>query len=288
MQTGQVDENDLPAEPDYPDEPVGDWSSEPAQYQWDGDTEEVQSEYRTNAVRSLEQGYTERRRIYASRVIEEGSSTSFTKTDEFRAFAGVVDKSAEPIYDHRARQRSSSRPRRPRDENRTISGYWYINGVKAHCLLDSGCEGVMVSPNFVRATRTKTFTLERPIGLQLACVGSKSTINYGTNTTIVFGSRSIMEYFDVANVDYYDAILGTPFLRRLGIVLDFNGPGHIRMGDEIIPNGANALPQDEEARKPRASTAKVEVAPDAVHAETTRAARETSEKVVPSAKRRSA
>ena len=71
----------------------------------------------------------------------------------------------------------------------------------------------MISPDFARATGVKTFELKRPIGLQLACVGSKSTINYGAHATIVFGNQSIDEYFDVANIDYYDAILGTPFLR---------------------------------------------------------------------------
>jgi hypothetical protein len=68
----------------------------------------------------------------------------------------------------------------------------------------------------------KTFALEQPIGLQLACIGSRSTINYGTNTTIKFGRNRYNEYFDVANIKYYDAILGMPFLRKLGITLDFS------------------------------------------------------------------
>ncbi|KAF8512345.1 hypothetical protein JB92DRAFT_2723552, partial [Gautieria morchelliformis] len=125
-----------------------------------------------------------------------------------------------------------------------------INGVKAHCLLDSGSEGVLLSPEFTRATGMKTFTLEQPIALQLACIGSHSTINYGTNTTIkfgcgynkwnskkkkkkiFFGCETYNQYFDVVNVEYYDAILGTPFLRRFAITLDFSSPGTIRRGDE--------------------------------------------------------
>ena len=81
----------------------------------------------------------------------------------------------------------------------------------------------MISPDYVRATGIPTFKLESPVGLQLACVGSKSTINYGARSSIVFGNRHVEEYFDVANIDYYDVILGTPFLRRLGITLDFTG-----------------------------------------------------------------
>jgi hypothetical protein len=58
----------------------------------------------------------------------------------------------------------------------------------------------------------KTFALEQPIALQLACVGSRSTINYGTHAIVKFGDRDIEEYFNIMNIEYYDAILGTPFL----------------------------------------------------------------------------
>ena len=85
----------------------------------------------------------------------------------------------------------------------------------------------MVFPDFAHATGIKLTKLEQPIGLQLACVGSKSTINYGTKATIVFGNTHIEEYLDLANIDYYNVILGTPFLRCLGVALDFAGPGMI-------------------------------------------------------------
>ena len=54
--------------------------------------------------------------------------------------------------------------------------------------------------------------------------------------TIKFGQWNIKEYFNITNVEYYDAILGTPFLRKMGVILDFTGPGEIKMGNEIIPN----------------------------------------------------
>ena len=210
---------------------IADWASQSSQYHWDDIEDQRSSVYRSNAVTHVTESYMERRQYYTTvpKVI-------------FRASAGAIDKTVEPVYDHRARRRTDgTRPKRPRDEHQTISGYWEINGTRAHCLLDSGCEGVMISPDFARATGVKTFELERPIGLQLACIGSKSIINYGANATIVFGNQSINEYFDVANIDYYDAILGTPFLRRMKLSLDFNGPGQIHMGTIIIPNGANQL-----------------------------------------------
>jgi hypothetical protein len=87
----------------------------------------------------------------------------------------------------------------------------------------------------------KTFALEQPIALQLACIGSRSSINYGMNTTIKFGRKLYNEYFDVANVEYYDAILGTPFLRKLGITLDFTSPGTVRIGNESVPIGRKSV-----------------------------------------------
>ena len=93
----------------------------------------------------------------------------------------------------------------------------------------------MISPNFICATGIVPIKLEQPIGLQLACVGSKSTINYGAKSTITFGNARVEEYFDIANIDYYDVLLGTPFLRRLNIMLDFTSPGIICMGTTVVP-----------------------------------------------------
>ena len=47
----------------------------------------------------------------------------------------------------------------------------------------------------------------------------------------------VKEYFDIANVEHYDVILGTPFLRKMGIVLDFRSPGMARIGNEVILTG---------------------------------------------------
>ena len=62
-------------------------------------------------------------------------------------------------------------------------------------------------------------------------------INYGTHVTIKIGCKVVEEYFDIMNVEHYDAILGTPFLRKMGIVLDFRSPGMARIGNKVIPTG---------------------------------------------------
>ena len=69
------------------------------------------------------------------------------------------------------------------------------------------------------------FALEKPIALQLACIGSQSMINYRTHATIKIGCKVVEEYFDITNIEHYDMILGTLFLRKMGIVLDFRSPG---------------------------------------------------------------
>ena len=51
----------------------------------------------------------------------------------------------------------------------------------------------------------------------------------------MFGTVHVEEYFDIANIDYYDVILGTPFLRKLNIMLDFTSPGVIHMGTTVVP-----------------------------------------------------
>ena len=80
-----------------------------------------------------------------------------------------------PIHNHRAHKpirvhkHMGTQPTRSRADSETLSGYWDIYGFQAHCLLDSGCKGVMISPDFIRATGIIPLKLEQPIGLQLAC-----------------------------------------------------------------------------------------------------------------------
>ena len=93
----------------------------------------------------------------------------------------------------------------------------------------------MISPNFIRAAKIEPFPLDKPIGTQLAVTGSKSVINYGTNMTIEYEGRELKEYFNIINIDYYDTILGTPFLRRHKVIINFVN-NCLRVKDKIICN----------------------------------------------------
>ena len=137
------------------------------------------------------------------------------------------------MHSHRSRHRE--RPTQLHSDNHTLVGYWEINSVKAHCLLDSRSKGVLLSPEFTRATGIKMFALEKPIALQVACISIRSMINYGTHMTIKIGCKVVKEYFDITNIEHYDVILGTPFLRKMGIVLDFRSPGMAQIDNEVIP-----------------------------------------------------
>ena len=53
------------------------------------------------------------------------------------------------------------------------------------------------------------------------------------------------EYFDIINIDYYDAILGTPFLRKHEVIINFINNCLI-LKDKIICNQANKYKVGEE------------------------------------------
>ncbi|KIJ48325.1 hypothetical protein M422DRAFT_107995, partial [Sphaerobolus stellatus SS14] len=88
-----------------------------------------------------------------------------------------------------------------------------VGGTKARCLFDSGCEGIIMSSEFARATGLHMHKLPEPIGIQQAFQESRAKLYYTVTTDITIGQRTYTETFDIANVDYYDVMLGTPFLR---------------------------------------------------------------------------
>ena len=102
----------------------------------------------------------------------------------------MVDKLEEPVYDHRTRIKERSGPLLKCNDTQPILVFWEIGGVKAHCLIDSRCKGIMIYPSFIRAAKIKPFPLDKPIGIQLAVTGSKSIINYGANTTIKYNEKN--------------------------------------------------------------------------------------------------
>ena len=138
-------------------------------------------------------------------------------------------------------------PKRDVEARRAIIADLKIGGTKALVLFDSGSDTDALSPDFVRACGIPVFKLDRSIPIQLGTKGSRSIIHYGTNTTVAFGSQLLDQYFDILNLDKYDAIIGTPWLNKYNATLDFNKKC-VRMNGESV----EALP----ARRPHYQSVK--------------------------------
>ncbi|KAJ7260685.1 hypothetical protein C8J57DRAFT_1034957, partial [Mycena rebaudengoi] len=110
-----------------------------------------------------------------------------------------------------------------------------IGGVKAYMLFDLGSNTDSLTPEFVRATKSRPIKLDEQVTLQLGCVGSKSKISYGTRPPVNFGGIRGTSYFDQVNLNRYDGIIGTPFMNKHGLILDF-GKREIRFpNSRVIP-----------------------------------------------------
>ena len=85
--------------------------------------------------------------------------------------------------------------------------------------MDSACTTDAVSPDFARVSGLGAEALEKEIPLQLGTAGSRSIINRGAFALWEIGHRHITEnYFDVINIDRYDAIIGTIAMRKYNII----------------------------------------------------------------------
>ena len=159
---------------------------------------------------------------------------------ERHAGAATTQESILPIlYRHRASRKAlpGEQPTRRFNAPQTLHGYIEICGIKAHVLFDSGCTTDMVSPDFLAGINQIPFELDTPVGLQLATIGSKSKINFGFHAKLKLSKFECSHYVDVANLDQYDLILGTPFLRKFNAVIDFANPASITLrGERHVEN----------------------------------------------------
>ncbi|KAF5381119.1 hypothetical protein D9615_003859 [Tricholomella constricta] len=113
------------------------------------------------------------------------------------------------------------RPTRKATERQCFTALVEINGLKAFTLFDSGCTAEAVSPEFARVANMKVHQLKEVVPLQLGTKGSRSVINYGTSVPLRYEAVDVQVYFDIVNLDKYDAIIGVALMRQLDIELDF-------------------------------------------------------------------
>ncbi|KAF7372409.1 Transposon Tf2-12 polyprotein [Mycena venus] len=112
-------------------------------------------------------------------------------------------------------------PVRVRSSMACLSAMLSVGASTAYMLFDSGSNTDSITPEYAHATGLPRIRLEEQVVLQLGCVGSRSKISYGTRAPINFGGIKGYLYLDQVNLDRYDGIIGTPFMNKHGVILDF-------------------------------------------------------------------
>jgi hypothetical protein len=162
---------------------------------------------------------------------EDTSDPDHSRLDQLREF--LRGSRIENIASIKRRNTDPRQPKRDPNLQATLSAEILVNGVKAFALFDSGSTTDSISPEFAHATRAPRITLSDQVVLQLGCVGSRSKINYGTRVPVEVGPVKEQVYFDIVNLDRYDCVVGTPFMNKNGLCLDF-GRRCIRVGSSEI------------------------------------------------------
>ncbi|KAF8626391.1 hypothetical protein AX15_004889 [Amanita polypyramis BW_CC] len=161
--------------------------------------------------------------------------------DEYMESCKANETNSEPVaYRQRATKdfgplKIQDGPKRDFKRLGVIEGYMRINGHRAHVLLDGGSTLDMISANFASVLALEMFQLKKPIKLQMATSGSRSSINHGARAELQVGEFKQMRYFDVVNLDRYNIILGTPFLKEHKIILNYAGHGSFKLKDRWFP-----------------------------------------------------
>ena len=104
-----------------------------------------------------------------------------------------------------------------------------INGHTIRALLDTGSMADFLSTTVVDQLKLPKEVYQKPLSVQLVVHRSRSKINCGTTVNFQYQSIDCDRRFDIANLDNYDAILGTPFLYQHQVAIGFN-PSRVVIG----------------------------------------------------------
>src|ERR1700722_20181151 len=122
-------------------------------------------------------------------------------------------------------------------EDICLAAYISINGIRAYTLFDSGSTTDAVSPDLAQVAKLPLLALDKPVTLQLGCSSNRSKVNVAT--TVMIELVHALTFLDIANLDKYDCILGTPFMTKHKIILDLGSHKIIICSKMCIP----ALPE---------------------------------------------
>jgi Retroviral aspartyl protease len=160
-----------------------------------------------------------------------------------RSFRAEENQNEPVAFRHRATKdlRTEDGPNRNFKNPGVIEGFIRIGEIKAHVLLDCGSTLDMISANYAATSKLDMFQLKKPVRLQMATSGSRTTINFGVRAEIRLGDFKQRRYFDVVNLDRYDAILGLPFLKENEVMMNFSSNGSFRVNRRWFQVGSKEL-----------------------------------------------
>lgn len=95
-----------------------------------------------------------------------------------------------------------------------------LNGIPCYVLVDTGCNTNSFGPLTARIVKADRIDLKNQVQLQLGTKGSRTRINHGTRVNVKVGPVNESVYFDIVDIDRYDAILGMPFLTKHKVKMD--------------------------------------------------------------------
>jgi hypothetical protein len=143
---------------------------------------------------------------------------------------GQGDKARFRKVQLRADKTARPRPEIAPEEKECLATFIKIGECEAWTLWDSGSTTTGVTPAFAQVADIRVFPLSNPHMLQLGTIGSRASVNYGSNIEMEAPGISCNTYVDIANFDRYDMIIGTPFMHRNKVILDFENK-------QVIVNG---------------------------------------------------
>lgn len=165
-----------------------------------------------------------RQRCCWEKAIERSNTLHIVYDGELRISAAKVQDvhPKDLLFNGNLSRHQSDQPIQDWKLQHCVEAYVQVQGNLAHALLDSGSNVDIISTDFAEAMGLKVFELKDPLSLQMARVGSKAKLQYGVFLDLKGPLIDERCYFDVANVEGFDMILGTPFLYSNGITLHFN------------------------------------------------------------------
>ncbi|KAG6896021.1 hypothetical protein C0993_008865 [Termitomyces sp. T159_Od127] len=122
------------------------------------------------------------------------------------------------------------RPHYTPQEKECLVTYVEVNGHPAWMLWDLGSTTMGITPQFAHVNTIHVHELTEPLMLQLGTVGSCAVVQFGTEVRVKTSGQPTKEYVDIANFDRYDMIIGTPFMHKNKVSLDF-------VNNKVIING---------------------------------------------------